>query len=303
VSTPVAIGNGAWDAKVVLGEATVHSDGSACFTVPARTPLYFQAIDEEGHVVQTMRSWTALQPGEQASCIGCHEHKNQAAPAESRVSLAMAAGPQALRPFYGPPRGFSFNREIQPILDQHCTRCHDDSARWIERMKSGTAAVRSAATEVPDEIVPAFSLRSVPVHDLTAKRRWTEAYLALTRAVAREGEGGAAYTGRPSELVNWIGAQSVPEMLPPYSSGSSRSWLLRMLREGHHKVALSREELEKLACWIDLLVPFCGDYTEANAWSADEARFYQRFVEKREAMLDLELENIRAFIRMEGEKR
>ncbi len=33
--TPVAIGNGSWDVKVVLGDATVHPDGSAFFTVPA----------------------------------------------------------------------------------------------------------------------------------------------------------------------------------------------------------------------------------------------------------------------------
>ncbi|MFH1266051.1 MAG: hypothetical protein ABIK89_10010, partial [Planctomycetota bacterium] len=45
VSTPVAVGNGAWDPKVILGDATVHNDGSALFRVPARTPLYFQALD------------------------------------------------------------------------------------------------------------------------------------------------------------------------------------------------------------------------------------------------------------------
>ena len=32
--------------------------------------------------------------------------------------MAMRNGPQELEPFYGPPRGFSFTREIQPILDE-----------------------------------------------------------------------------------------------------------------------------------------------------------------------------------------
>ena len=36
VCTPIAIGNGSWDVKIVLGDATVHEDGSAFFTVPAR---------------------------------------------------------------------------------------------------------------------------------------------------------------------------------------------------------------------------------------------------------------------------
>ena len=79
VCTPVSIGNGSWDAKIVLGEATVHPDGSAFFTLPARTPIYFQAIDEQGRAIQTMRSWPTLQPGESISCVGCHESKNDCA--------------------------------------------------------------------------------------------------------------------------------------------------------------------------------------------------------------------------------
>ncbi|MHC4176960.1 MAG: HzsA-related protein, partial [Planctomycetota bacterium] len=78
VSTPIAVGNGSWDVKVVLGSAKVFEDGSACFKVPARTPVYFQALDEKNYCVQTMRSWTTLMPGENQACVGCHEHKNSA---------------------------------------------------------------------------------------------------------------------------------------------------------------------------------------------------------------------------------
>ncbi len=59
-STPVSIGNGAWDVKAVLGEAKVYEDGSALFIAPARRPVYFQALDEHGRAVQTMRSWSTL---------------------------------------------------------------------------------------------------------------------------------------------------------------------------------------------------------------------------------------------------
>ena len=34
--------------KTVLGEAQVYEDGSAFFALPARTPVYFQALDEKG---------------------------------------------------------------------------------------------------------------------------------------------------------------------------------------------------------------------------------------------------------------
>ena len=124
VSSPISL-NGAWDVKVVLGTTKVHDDGSACFEVPARTPIYFQPLDANGRAVQTMRSWATLQPGEHVSCVGCHESKNAAAPRPASMSLALRGGPQPLTSWYGPPRGFSFQREVQPILDRHCTSCHN----------------------------------------------------------------------------------------------------------------------------------------------------------------------------------
>ena len=115
----------AWDVKVVLGETPVYEDGSAAFEVPARTPVYFQAIDANGHVVQTMRSWSTLMPGEVFSCIGCHEDKNSAVPPRQRQALALEAGIRPLQPFYDVSnRGFSFPQIIQPILDGKCVSCH-----------------------------------------------------------------------------------------------------------------------------------------------------------------------------------
>lgn len=303
VCTPPAIGNGTWDVKTVLGEAEVFSDGSAYFEVPARTPFYVQAIDAEGCAVQTMRSWTVLQPAEAISCAGCHEEKNQAPPAGAGQSLALAAGPQKLAGFYGPPRGFSFNREIQPILDRHCVRCHSDSERLQERREGRARAEGRSGTEGDenDKII-AFSLKALPVVEPLAKRHWTESYLALTSVRSRSQEGNSYLSGEPNELLNWISAQSVPEMLPPYFAGAARSGLYKMLKNGHRGVNLSREELDKFACWIDLLIPFCGDYAEAAAWSEEEKQFYERFRAKREAMARVERENIQKYIEAQASR-
>lgn len=273
ISTPIAIGNGSWDVKVVLGDATVYEDGSACFTVPARTPVYFQALDEKGHAVQTMRSWSTLQPGEVFSCVGCHESKNST-PLIAKTTLAMTAGPKPLEPFYGPPRGFSFIKEIQPILDWHCVRCHNGRAESGEH-KDGR---QSPTGEIP------FNLLGKQTADATAGRRWSESYLALTRR------------GQSNELVNWISAQSAPPALSPYHAGAARSRLIAMLETGHEDAKVTREELDKLACWIDLLVPFCGDYTEANAWSPEDVRKYNHFVQKRKRMEEIEQKNIEDLI-------
>ncbi len=264
VSTPVSIGGGTWDVKKVFGRAQVYADGSALFEAPARTPLYFQALDEHGQAVQSMRSWSTLQPGEFFSCIGCHDDKNAAPVAGGGVTEAMAAGVQVLKPFYGPAEGFSYNQRIQPILDRHCTDCHHASER---------------NREAP------FSLESVVRVDSRAGRRWNESYLQLTSGGWNRGP------------VRWLDVQSIPPVLPPYTSGAVVSPIMKMLREGHKDVQLSTLEMQTLACWIDLAVPFCGDYYEANAWNERDRAKYSRFMRKRLEMEEVEARNIAAFIR------
>ncbi|MDR2845228.1 MAG: hypothetical protein LBV28_03940, partial [Puniceicoccales bacterium] len=177
VSTPISVGNGAWDVKIPLGDAKVHDDGSVFFTAPARRPLYFVLLDEKGRMVQTMRSWTTLQPGENASCVGCHESKNSAPPAFTRTPKALLAGAQPLTPFWKekaspaeplPRIGFSFPRDIQPILDRHCVSCHDGTA-------PAAGATGAVAAAKPD-------FRGDAVRDNGGGRAWTRAYLALTHA-------------------------------------------------------------------------------------------------------------------------
>ncbi len=276
ISTPIAIDNGSWDVKVVLGDAKVWADGSACFVVPARTPVYFQALDANGHAVQTMRSWSTLQPGECFSCVGCHETKSDVPRGGRPAAMAVKAGPQRLAPFYGPPRGFSFVREIQPILDRHCVCCHKDRSR--------PAPGGLPPSQPASRPTVAFSLLGTQIPDQQSGRKWSDAYLALTQR------------GRPNRLVHWISAQSAPPMLPPYHAGAAASKLVAMLEKGHNGVALSREEMDKIACWVDLLVPYCGDYTEANAWSEAEANTYDYFLQKRRRMAHIERRNIEALI-------
>ena len=305
ISTPIATGNGAWDAKIVLGDARVHEDGSAFFTVPARTPVYFQALDDKGRAVQTMRSWSTLQPGENQSCVGCHENKNAAPPTERYpATAALKAGAQALEPFYGPPRGFSFAKEIQPILDRKCVSCHND--REAAAKLYSTDPRKQSAAIAPADPKKVFSLFGAEVLDPTAKRKWSDAYLVLTQSAPEERRKKKQTEGECScerfhgwfegRLVNWAGSQSVVSMLPPYFAGSTKSGLVAMLERGHRGVTLAREEMEKLCAWIDLFVPFCGDYKEANAWTEQELARYDHYYEKRRRMETVERGNIEEFI-------
>ena len=301
ISTPVAIGNGTWDVKRVLGETPVYEDGSAFFIVPARTPVYFQALDAKGRSLQTMRSWSTLQPGESASCVGCHESKNSAPPAQGYSStLAMKKPPLKLEPFYGPERGFSFTREIQPILDRQCVRCHNDRDAVLAMAKGEDKTLLDQPPEVRSKgREKAFSLLGDKVDDESAGRGWSDAYLVLTQSKRDEKNGGVGpFRGHPEgRIVKWISSQSVPTALPPRFAGSTRSPLMELLEKGHYDVRLSREEFEKLACWIDLCVPFCGDYTEANIWTRDEKEKYERYAKKRQEMDKMEQDAVRGMAR------
>ena len=58
--------------------------------------------------------------------------------------------------------------------------------------------------------------------------------------------------------------------------------------------------MEKIACWIDLLAPFCGDYVEANIWSPEETKRYEYLVKKRKAQEELERTNIQEMLQQAG---
>jgi hypothetical protein len=315
VSTPISVGNGSWDVKVVLGDARVYEDGSACFFVPARTPVYFQALNEKGHAVQTMRSWSTLQPGESFSCVGCHDSKNRVPSASGKITLAAQAGPQTLTPFYGPARGFSFLREIQPILDRHCIGCHNDRTAQVSLLAEANREPIAAATPKESENPKnSFSLLGTLNAEFRAGRKWTDSYLALTHAYVNPRGNPHIMGDWDNDMVNWVSPQSIPPMIPALDKGAARSRLIGLLEAGHKDVRLSREEMDKIACWIDLLVPYCGDYAEANTWGepgmvkhnrwiendkwsqSDPAKRYAHFLAKRKRMERIERKNIQALL-------
>ena len=114
---------GGWDVRRMIGTVPVEEDGSAMFHIPANTPVSLQPLDEEGKAMQQMRSWLVGMPGEYVSCAGCHESQNStAAPTPGTAARKPPTDPA---PWYGPKRGFSFVREVQPVLDQYCAGCHN----------------------------------------------------------------------------------------------------------------------------------------------------------------------------------
>jgi cytochrome c553 len=112
--------------KRVLGTVPVEEDGSVNFTVPADTFLYFQLLDEQGRMIQTMRSGIIIRPGEINGCVGCHEDRLSSVPLLSKTPKALTKPPRQLKNRYGASRLFSYVKEVQePVFDKYCIQCHD----------------------------------------------------------------------------------------------------------------------------------------------------------------------------------
>ncbi len=314
VQTPISFNNGSWDVKHVLGEVDVEEDGSAAFKVPARTPVYFQLLDEKGYCVQTMRSWSTLQGGERFACLGCHENKLETgAMRVSRLnSIAANKTPQTPRLSNGalyplierlenescldsvqnylgvnapsfnadpnaPTDGFSYRQEIQPILDKHCVECHyGESIGDLDKGKPRSTLDLRGIVESVDR------LKQAP--DDEHKRAFTRSYLNLINNGKVEG----------SKYVQWLEVRSRSAMLSPYFTGSSKSALMNYLEPTHYGVDVSDEEKRAVACWIDLLVPFCGSYADANTWSTTDKIVYYYYLQKRLINADLERADVKA---------
>ncbi len=206
-------------ARMMLGTIPVESDGSAYFRAPAGKPLYFQAVDEAGRAVQTMRSITYLQPGERRSCLGCHEPR-RTSPTNRQGILAQQRPPSTIQPGPDGTQPFSYPRLVQPVLDNHCVRCHDG--------QTGDLKSSLALTGDPtDKFTRSYE-------NLKKYVRWYEwGGNTIEAIVTRPGRSGADESPLLRVLADALHAEHVH---------------------------LPDEDLHRLHLWLDSNVPFYGTY-------------------------------------------
>jgi hypothetical protein len=111
----------------VLGTVPVEADGSAFFEVPAGRPVLFVALDADGMSVKRMQSFTNVMPGESLGCVGCHEQRAQSpvSLAASNALKALKRSPSRIKSFEGLPDVIDFRKHVQPVLNEHCIKCHN----------------------------------------------------------------------------------------------------------------------------------------------------------------------------------
>lgn len=245
---PVISCGATYAAKKVWGFATVARDGSATFRVPAGRPIYFLALDARGRAVQRMRTFTHLMPGEVQGCVGCHESRaHSGAPA---AASALRRAPEELEiPEWG-RIGFDYSRIVQPVLDQHCVRCHEP-------------AKAEGGIDLSGDKTDFFNV----------------SYDVLARGRKRQGE-----AEWDSPHVDWIPTYNGFERnileIRPKAWGSPRSPLADLLIQGHPdrdgkpRLALTEAERHRVLLWIDLNVPYYGTSETAYPEEAGCRRIY-----------------------------
>jgi hypothetical protein len=247
-------------ARKVLGTVPVHNDGSIRFELPVDVPVYFQALDEDGVAVQTMRSATYVKPGETLTCLGCHEGRQYGTSKPTTFPAAFRLPPATIKPDVEGSNPFSFPRLVQPILDKHCVDCHAQSK--AEGKSFGLGRTVPAAQIGPK------------VSDKLAKH-FFESYINLNPFV---------HTFSPKWSLNWGdqlpshgGAHSsfVVSRTFPGQFGANKSPLWQMLKKGHHGVILEPLELRALALWMDNNADFYGAFEMDTLSAQREGKIVQ----------------------------
>lgn len=204
---------GSYDIKNYLGTVPVAADGSVYFEAPPAKALYFQALDENGHLIQSMRTFVQAVQGVTRSCVGCHVRDDDTAPANQRLHGAkLTRRPDRIRPEpWG--RGFlDYPSRVQPILDKHCVSCHGG--------KRGMAG------------------------GIDLNGGWTWAFNISYETFIKN-----TLTGY---LNCHNSAKSTADILAPRVHGSGAAPLTELLQSGHKgRIHLSPEEINLILAWMD----------------------------------------------------
>jgi len=209
----------------VIGTVPVENDGSAAFTVPADTAVYFQALDDRHMEIRRMRSVVSLKAGEVRGCTGCHESRASASASLASIPKAMLREPDVPSPPpWGSDRMLGYEWLVQPILGRHCVRCH--------------------GREEPDGGL-----------DLTATRTDDGLYQSFRTMFGRLP--GQTEPGRL--LVSCSDRFSNADVSKPKQFGSHKSPLVRVLLDDplhRDEVELNSGEWLSLVTWVDANAPY-----------------------------------------------
>ena len=111
--------------KNYQGIVPINADGSIYFEAPSGRALYFQVLDKDKRLIQSMRTFVQAAPGITRSCIGCHEKKSNAPGQGRRLNVkTLSQKPARLMPESWGTGYMDYTSMVQPVWDRNCVSCH-----------------------------------------------------------------------------------------------------------------------------------------------------------------------------------
>lgn len=269
------------EGAALLGEATVHADGSWSAQIPPFIPVHLQVVDEFDLAIRNQTTWIQGMPGEARVCGGCHEDRTEPfAPSGQQLGIASGKGPEDFmlpwneRTEY--PWAYANDaddpNEIQKILEARCVSCHNETTNGSEPQTFYSLSMTPVGGETSTYEIPRLDLSSRPItvtYDGETKP-WPASYVslffpaALDMAMAMgaqvEGEVPPRWAvpsdARHSALIEKLNVTSFQDESRyawPLGEAFSDGRIAGGTRTDHAAEAgLTREELVKLIRAIDL---------------------------------------------------
>jgi len=230
----------AFATKIYHGVTPIEEDGSVYFEAPSGRALYFQVLDEDKRLIQSMRTFVQSSPGITRSCIGCHEDKSKA---PHYTAPPRSEEPARLQPETWGTGYMDYPSMIQPILDEHCVSCHGGEGGFEGRL----------------DLTGGWTAHFNNSYENLTDRRETQLVAYLIDGI---------------DCMNGTAHWSV-QLFRPRSHGSATAPLAEVIASGHEGriPELTERERDLVMAWIDSNGLYYGswDYTRhgyaLTAWS------------------------------------
>jgi hypothetical protein len=241
----------AFSVKNFLGIVPVNPDGSVHFEVPSGRAVYFQALDGDGRLVHSMRTFVQAVPGVTRSCVGCHEDRF-ATPSNLGARQAHQQGVLELQDESWGSGYIDYPTMVQPVFDKHCVSCHGG--------EKGFAA------------------------GLDLSGGWTEHFnISYENLVSRRESQMMATLIAGIDCMNGTAHWSA-QVFVPRSHGSGAAPLAEIVAKGHDGYIpdLTRTERDLIMAWIDTNGLYNGtwDYTEHGCAVAEWPTTKEKLIEE-----------------------
>jgi hypothetical protein len=248
-----------WSPSRTIGLVRVEPDGSAYFKVPAGTPVYLQALDQNFCEIRRMRTSFTLQRGEFRSCAGCHESRLETVGSRNAYSTALRSRQPQMpeSPPWGDRVVLDYRQHIQPIFDTHCVSCHGTNQpgggiELTDRQIGGfSQSYRALFGLKPTDPTP---IKELDWHLVLEPGAKADAYITNKAAVAifekmQENQW-------PGQLVAISDRQGDSSITQPYQFGSNKSRLIRVLLDDNKdhqglRAKMTAAQWQALVTWVD----------------------------------------------------